>query len=501
MMSKDQGTKRLRSPGTANASNHSDDKRRRNDSIEIIEEGSSQIENMNPEEPSLTDIKTTMDTILARLKLTPLAEDIKNLVSKDDLKVIDDRITAQNQEIGQLREEIKTLKGNFETLQANVDNQTALNLATESRSLGRDPGYTTSNMATINVNTSRTTTSQRRNLVIEGLAGDTDPEIISNILSIAAAINVTLYAKEVEQVVRLNRRDENDKRPGPVVATLSRAILRDNVLKKKGGLCKVTGMDQVFVNADETLEIRKAKSFLRKAAYNAKRLGEVVQAKHNQVTINGVCYNTQDIEKIPAKYLTSDRTNDQENAGEPMEASGGVPLPGTKEGLVQKGERMKVTKKGLCFSGPNAYLSNMAYVTIEFNKRSFNSNEQGFQWRKAIDHQDPDLAAEIKETENSYEVKKAGKIITTSPEWNANAPDLLERLLEIKLDQHPELLERIIETYPLELIEASSDTTWGGGAPFNSEIYDSDEPLPGDNLFGKIATRVRNRRIRKMNQT
>ena len=37
-----------------------------------------------------------------------------------------------------------------------------------------------------------------------------------------------------------------------------------------------------------------------------------------------------------------------------------------------------------------------------------------------------------------------------------------------------------------------------GGPPYHSDIYDSEEPLPGDNVFGQIATRVRNRRIEQM---
>ena len=40
--------------------------------------------------------------------------------------------------------------------------------------------------------------------------------------------------------------------------------------------------------------------------------------------------------------------------------------------------------------------------------------------------------------------------------------------------------------------------TNGGGAPYESNVYDSDEPLPGENLFGKIATRVRNHKVSQL---
>ena len=61
--------------------------------------------------------------------------------------MIDDRITTQNHEIGQLKDEGKILKGNLETLQANVDKQYALNLAHGSGSMGHDPGSNSFNIA------------------------------------------------------------------------------------------------------------------------------------------------------------------------------------------------------------------------------------------------------------------------------------------------------------------------------------------------------------------
>ena len=464
-MSKDQGTKRLLSPETVNSVANKEDKRRRNDSLEIDESDPSQVEIMDPKQPSMWDLQKSMDDVLRRLTLTALSEDLNKLVSKDDLKELDDRVLAQSQEIDQLRDEMKGMQTKFDRLQSNVDSHIAANLSGATRSLGRDPGRTITSMAAPGSNRSRSTGPQRRNLVIEGIRGETDMEIIANVIEMCEAIDIKVYASEIEQVTRMGRRDEANKKPGPVILTLSRIILRDSVLQKKCGLMRVEKFKEVFVNADEPLEIRKAKSFLRKACYNAKRLGEVVLFKHNMVTINGVQYGIEDVDKIPEKFMKSESCANRDNNEAPMEAAGGEPAPTTKEGLIRKGEKMRITKKGLCFSGPSSYLSNLAYISITYNKRSYDSNEQGYQWLKAIDHHDEELAKEIKATKNSFEIKSAGSIITNSDEWNLKAPDILEKLFEIKLDEHPDLLERLIETYPLDLIEASTDTTWGGGGP------------------------------------
>ena len=71
------------------------------------------------------------------------------------------------------------------------------------------------------------------------------------------------------------------------------------------------------------------------------------------------------------------------------------------------------------------------------------------------------------------------------------------------MKEHPELLERLIDTAPLRLIKASTSMRWGGGGgggvPFESELYDSGE-FPGSKYFGDLATRYRDLKIRERDQ-
>ena len=238
------------------------------------------------------------------------------MVSKDDLKELDDQIVAQGQEMNQIREEMRGLKQDLKTLQSNFDGRFASSLAggerLVGRDLGRDPGMSTHNM-----------------------------------IDIAAKIHVTVFSNEIEQVFRMKRRNESNKQPGPVLVTLTKVVLHDAILQKKGDLSGVNGYEQVFMNADEPLEIRKAKSFLRKAAHHARKQGETVLFKHNQVNINDTRFTTDNFEEIPAKYLNPDCQQDVETNEQPMEASGGVDTTTEKERLIREGERMRLTKKGL----------------------------------------------------------------------------------------------------------------------------------------------------------
>ena len=132
-----------------------------------------------------------------------------------------------------------------------------------------------------------------------------------------------------------------------------------------------------------------------------------------------------------------------------------------------------------------------------FDDNPYDSNEQAYQWKKVTDHDLQQIAAEIMRCTESFEVLYAGNGITTTPEWKAYAPRLLAILIILKYDQHPELLERLISTYPLPLIEAITSQCWGGGAPISSPIYVSDDPLSGKNVFGNIVTNYRDRKIKE----
>ena len=85
--------------------------------------------------------------------------------------------------------------------------------------------------------------------------------------------------------------------------------------------------------------------------------------------------------------------------------------------------------------------------------------------------------------------------IITTEEWKAAAPEFLWRLFDLKMKQHPELLERLIDTAPLRLIEASTSERWGGG-PFESTLYDTGK-FEGHNKFGDLATWYRDEKIRE----
>ena len=77
------------------------------------------------------------------------------------------------------------------------------------------------------------------------------------------------------------------------------------------------------------------------------------------------------------------------------------------------------------------------------------------------------------------------------------APGKLGELNEAKYSQNPTLLKKLIDTAPHKLVEASVDSSWGGGAPFGADVYEQGI-IPGRNTFGEIATNLRDTKIAQL---
>ena len=248
-----QGEKRLLSPNAIiSPTATKEDKRLRNGSGEPEDKMST---SDSEQEPTMSDLKTAMDAILARLGTT---------ATKVDIASINDKITAQNVEIDQIKTKMVKQEEDLKKLQSLFDGTVAANLNRKPETAEGEPPML--NMAPAGPNRSENASSKQRNLIIEGLGGNTEDDMCGEFIKVCASIDVTLYRNEIEYITRYKRRADSDMKPGPVLVTITRTLLRNNILKKKRGLLQVEGMGSIFINADETLEIRRAKSMLRKVA-------------------------------------------------------------------------------------------------------------------------------------------------------------------------------------------------------------------------------------------
>ena len=198
--------------------------------------------------------------------------------------------------------------------------------------------------------------------------------------------------------------------------------------------------------------------------------------RHDKIWINDTLYMIDDLQNFPEKYRNETRKDEGAsgtlNTTPKRDCDDQVPKSNPtvdldaikdKRRLFRDDEKIRVCKSGIIFSGSSAFPSNMYPASVTYKNKEYGSNEQAYQCDKAKTHDKMDLAKKLKSTTSAREIKsKAGEIVTT-PEWNRQAPNKLEELFAQKMGEHPELLERLLDTYPLPLVEGTLDKRWGGG--------------------------------------
>ena len=157
-------------------------------------------------------------------------------------------------------------------MEENFDRHIAEKINRTQQSADTRPGSRPNNMVPNDKNFRSNTNTKRRNLVLLMKRSS----LILNSLQKCQELCCLLWRLRLLNV-RLNRRDEKDVCPGPVIATCSRIFHRDSIITKKRALRNIPALSQVFINADETLQVRRAKAILRRAAFIAPGDGEEVE--------------------------------------------------------------------------------------------------------------------------------------------------------------------------------------------------------------------------------
>ena len=105
-----------------------------------------------------------------------------------------------------------------------------------------------------------------------------------------------------------------------------------------------------------------------------------------------------------------------------------------------------------------------------------------------------DLADRVRHANTAIDAKDVVRHLPPNPDWEKIKVPTLKALFVARLAQHPDLMEAFLKTAPHRLIEASWDSLWGGGAPFESPIYDENK-FNSFNQFGDLATTYQDEKL------
>ena len=465
------------------------DKRQRSD-IDEFNWDLTQTVNMEPE--------VTLADIMDQLKMTAKVSNLADVAKKRDLIKLQNTVSSHSVEILQLKDDLKLHAQRIQQLEeslgqytASVMNRPQPDVDILSRNQYGGPQARASQFD-----------SRRKNLVFEGIPNMPDRDVVGYIVALCSALKIIAYPSDIESIVRMNRRDGTSK-PAPVLATFDQLHIRSSILRKKSSLAEINKYDKVFINLDEPIETRRAKAIFRRIGYCARQDGKTVLIRDDWISIDDVQFKVNDINKIPEPYrvdmvprpkptAVSDRSDgNAEEGSQPLNHDGTRPKEtGHHAPERTRKVKIKLTKAGLTFSGPTAYLSHMFTCPFVHQKKTYCSVEQGYHHIHATVEGEMDIAKTILNTHNAYDIKDVADPLPKSEKWNNMAPTIVMELNLAKYGQNPQLMKQLLETAPHKLIEASVDSKWGGACPFGSDIYEQGI-VPGANLCGEQLTKLR----------
>ncbi|MEK7150551.1 MAG: NADAR family protein [Patescibacteria group bacterium] len=136
--------------------------------------------------------------------------------------------------------------------------------------------------------------------------------------------------------------------------------------------------------------------------------------------------------------------------------------------------------KILFYGGGFNCFSNLSSYAVEIDSLVFPTSEHAYQYAK---FSDPMIKEKILNARSGYDAKMIAKENNNAvtPNWHQINLDVMERILRKKLEQHPHIRKKLLETGSREIIETSNDDDFWGWGPNKT----------GQNNHGKIWMQLR----------
>ena len=153
----------------------------------------------------------------------------------------------------------------------------------------------------------------------------------------------------------------------------------------------------------------------------------------------------------------------------------------------------KTSATTLAFFGELNPFSNFYHCEFEYTGISFHSSEQIIQYMKSIFFEDNDSATYILNCDTPLECKRAACNIRgyNHETWGKCAKEMCEGGIYQKFVQNQRLMDYLLKTNNLKVVEASNDKTWGRGVHLWDGQALAEETWYSQGLLGTILEEVR----------
>lgn len=148
-------------------------------------------------------------------------------------------------------------------------------------------------------------------------------------------------------------------------------------------------------------------------------------------------------------------------------------------------------------------LSNWFHAPFTIKHLTFPTVEHYMMFGKARIFGDTATAAKILQVKTPREAKALGRAVTPYDDdvWKPRRIPIVATGARAKFEQHPNLMEFLLATEGLELVEASPyDKIWGIGLSADDPRATDRAQWRGEGLLGPVVTRIRDIRIAKIHR-
>ena len=452
-----------------------------------------------------------VETVKSNMEKELVGAKQNQILLENKLANFTDELDQQN---SQLNEKIKELRNDFEqlkTVYVDTFESTTPNTHSASNSfsnLSSQSDYSNTPRSTFSMDSGNSQNScdpenefhndpedfymygdTTKTLIIDGLKETRHENLGEIIFQCITEIGFPLDPSDIIEVIRIGRFSSNRKWPRPVKVTFRDQTKRDQTFIFKSRLRFSESFKDARINKEQRKDIRIKAAKLRQAGMTARKMGCKVESIPGQVTIDGIEYNTLTLNSIPSIYMqeaNKTRNKPQNNRREAL-------LDKTKTNpskVIMVGPSLQKTPYGLAFYSVSSFLSNFYPCQIHFRNQCYISLEQGYQCSKAEICEDREAYHAILKAKTPSQMKSIGKEIQTNDHWEEIKLRVMEDLVYAKFKQNEKLYYSLMNTRPLNLIEATLDEFWGANCVLGS-IALEEGSWKGLNHLGEILMKIR----------
>lgn len=307
--------------------------------------------------------------------------------------------------------------------------------------------------------------TKMHNLRIDGKEEDRNEDLKLFVLELANKVGTTVTNGEIESIFRIGKAP-NGTRPRTIMVRFTTREARNRLYFSRTKLNERNqGRDnattsKIWINDDITPNTARQREELRSIAELCKSKGEAdVKVHTDGIILRNKKYKMDDLTSLPNDLTLADAKT------------------------ITRGDQVY-------FQSQHSVLSNLYPCHLVIDGFHYSSAEQALQCSKASYAKATAASNRIWEERDPYEQKKLGEQIAQSTGWDNQKVEKLERILEAKFSQNPELKKALLITGNRKLNEATRDSFWGIGCALNTQQA-KNHTWRGANKTGRALEKLR----------